>query len=159
MTFGPSYDEQQVERMLRNGRNGNPGPKLDSAAIVRRYCGNLPDWYSEILRQADSLLITREQSEGLTAARTAYVSRIREHWGRFASFVAATPDRYDLKELVKAQTDATDMAWDIARDEAQTTLPKFLTPTQLKLLPGNAGYLFHSTEKVRGARFFSTSTC
>jgi hypothetical protein len=159
MTFGPSYDEQQVERMLRNGRNGNPGPKLDSAAIVRRYCGNLPDWYGEILRQADSLLITREQSEGLTAARTAYVSRIREHWGRFASFVAATPDRYDLKELVKAQTDATDMAWDIARDEAQTTLPKFLTPTQLKLLPGNAGYLFHSTEKVRGARFFSTSTC
>ena len=159
MSFGPSYDEQQMDRMLRNGRNGNPGPKLDSAAIVRRYCGNLPDWYSEILRQADSLLLTREQSDGLTAARTAYLGRVREHWGRLAGFVAKTPERYDLKELVKAQSDATDAAWDLARAEAQSTLPKLLTPTQLKLLPGNAGFLFQSKQAVRGTRYFSTSSC
>ncbi|HEV8498617.1 MAG TPA: hypothetical protein VGQ56_17195, partial [Gemmatimonadaceae bacterium] len=159
MSFGPSNDEQQINRMLRAGRNGNPGPKLDSAAIVRRYCGNLPDWYGEILQQSDSLLLTREQVEALQAARTAYLVRLRAHWGRFAAQLAAIPDTYDVKELTKAQTDATNMAWDIARDEAQTTMTKVLTPVQLKILPGNSRFLYESKDPIRMVRFFSSASC
>ena len=159
MSFGPSLDEQQINRMLRGGRNGNPGPRLDSAAVVRRYCGNLPDWYNDIIQQADSLLLTRDQVDALRSARTAYVQRIRAHWGKFAAHLVAIPDVYDVKELVKQQSDATDTAWDIARDEAQTTLPKILTPVQLKLLPGNSKFIFESKQPIRGIRFFSTSAC
>jgi hypothetical protein len=158
-SFGPSNDEQQVERMLRPGRNGNPGARLDSAATVRRYCGNLPDWYDEILRQADSLLLTRDQVDTLRAARTAYLARVRAHWGRFAAHIVAIGDHYDVEQLVKEQSDATDAAWDIARDEAQTTLPKVLTPVQLKILPGNSKFIFESKEPIRKVRFFSTLSC
>ncbi|MGE5099003.1 MAG: hypothetical protein ACM3SX_03370 [Deltaproteobacteria bacterium] len=159
MSFGPSLDEQQINRMLRAGRNGNPGPKLDSAGIVRRYCGNLPDWYGEILQQADSLLLTREQVDALQAAKTAYIARVREHWGRFAAHLAAIPDTYDVQDLVKQQSDASNVAWDIARDEAQTTLPKILTPVQLKILPGNSRFIFESKDPIRNVRFFSTLSC
>lgn len=159
MSFGPSNDEQQINRMLRAGRNGNLGPKLDSTAIVRRYCGNLPDWYGEILQQADSLLLTREQVEALQTARTAYLGRLRTHWGRFAAEIAAIPDTYDVKELTKAQTDASNVAWDIARDDAQATLAKVLTPVQLKILPGNSGFIFRSKDPIRNIRFFSSASC
>src|SRR5262245_25384732 len=159
MSFGPSNDEQQINRMLRNGRNGNPGVKMDSAAIVRRYCGNLPDWYNEILNQTDSLLLSRDQVDTLRAARTSYRARLQAHWGAFAGRLAGTPDQYVLKELVQAQTDVTDAAWDIARTEAQTTLPKVLTPVQLKILPGNSRFIFESKEPIRGTRFFSSLAC
>ena len=159
MNFGPSNDEQQVERMLRNGRRGNPGVRLDSAAIVKRYCGNLPDWYNEIISQADSLLLSRDQVDSLRARRAAYMERIRAHWGRFASKLAATGDDYDLAALVKQQVAATDEAWEIARVEAQTTLPKILTPTQLKILPGNSSTMYNAKEPIKGIRYFSTLSC
>jgi len=159
MSFGPSGDEQQIDRMLRRGRNGNPGPRLDSAAIVRRYCGNLPDWYNDIIQQADSLLLTRDQVDALRAARESYMQRIRAHWGRFAEHLASIPDSYDTKALAKEQTEATDEAWDIAREDAQTTLPKILTPTQLTILPGNSRFIYESKEPIRGTRYFSTLSC
>jgi len=145
--------------MLRNGRRGNPGVRLDSAAIVKRYCGNLPDWYNEIISQADSLLLSRDQVDSLRARRAAYMERVRGHWGRFAAKLAAIGDEYDLADLVKQQVAATDEAWDIARLEAQTTLPKILTPTQLKILPGNSNTMYNAKEPIRGIRFFSTLGC
>ena len=159
MNFGPTNDEQQVERMLRNGRRGNPGARLDSAAIVKRYCGNLPDWYNDIISQADSLLLSRDQVDSLRAHRAAYLAKVREHWGRFAGQLAAIGDSYDLAELVKRQVAVTDEAWDIARDDAQTNLPKILTPAQLKILPGNSSFVFNSKDPIRGVRYFSTSLC
>jgi hypothetical protein len=159
MSFGPSFDEQQINRMLRAGRNGNPGPKLDSAAIVRRYCANLPDWYGDITQQADSLLLTREQVEALQSARAAYLGRLRAHWGRFAAHLAAVPDTYDVSELTKQQVDATNVAWDIAREDAQSTLAKVLTPVQLKILPGNSKFVFESKDPIRNVRFFSSLSC
>jgi hypothetical protein len=159
MNFGPSGDEQQVRRMLRGGRDGNPGPRMDSTAVMRRYCGNLPDWYNEIILQTDSLLLTRDQVDSLRAARLEYQSRIRAHWGQLAARIVAIPDHYDVSEVVKLQTDATDAAWDLAREEAQRTLPRFLMPVQLRILPGNARFVFESKDPIRGVRFFSSRDC
>jgi len=159
MNFGPTNDEQQVERMLRNGRRGNPGVRLDSAAIVKRYCGNLPSWYNEIISLSDSLLLSRDQVDSLRARRAAYMERVRSHWGRFAAKLAATGDDYDLPDLVKQQMVATEQAWEIARVEAQTVLPRILTPTQVKLLPGNSNMLYTAKEPIKGIRFFSTLSC
>jgi hypothetical protein len=159
LDFGRPLDEQQIDRMLRTGRNGNPGAKLDSAGIVRRFCGNLPDWYNEIVQQTDSLLLTRDQVEALRAARTQYMRRVMAHWGEFASFLAAVPDRYDAKTLAARQKKATDDAWEIARQEAHAALPKILTSAQLNLLPGNASMLFNARQPLVGVRFFSASAC
>jgi hypothetical protein len=87
------------------------------------------------------------------------MERIRAHWGRFASKLAATGDDYDLADLVKQQVAATDDAWEIARVEAHTTLPKILTPTQLKILPGNSSTMYNAKEPIKGIRYFSTLSC
>jgi hypothetical protein len=159
LDFGRPLDEQQINRMLRNGRNGNPGAKLDSVAIVRRYCGNLPDWYNEIIQQTDSLLLTRDQVETLRDARAKYLARVMAHWGAFARYLAAVPDRFDNKELAAQQKKVTDDAWEIGRQEAQATLPKILTTPQLNLLPGNAGFLYKSKQPITGVRYFSSNAC
>jgi hypothetical protein len=113
----------------------------------------------EILQQSDSLLLTREQVEALQTARTAYLARLRAHWGQFATRLAAIPDTYDVKELTKQQVDATNVAWDIAREDAQSTLAKVLSPVQLKILPGNSRFIFESKDPIRMVRFFSSLSC
>ena len=158
MDFSRGPDEQQLDRILAPGRRGS-GVKLDSAAIVRRYCGNLPNWYSEIFSQADSLLLTRDQVDALRAAQTSYNTRILAHWGTWAEQLATLPDHYDVADLVKRQNKLVDDAWEMARQEARTTLPKVLTPVQLKLLPGNSGFIYRAEKPITNVRFFSTAGC
>lgn len=73
--------------------------------------------------------------------------------------LAKVPDRYNVSELVNQQHKLIDDAWEIARQEARTTLPKILSPVQLKLLPGNAGFIYHSEKPITGVRFFGTGRC
>jgi len=60
---------------------------------------------------------------------------------------------------VKRQNTLINDAWEIARQEAQTTLPKILSPVQLKLLPGNARLLYNAKEPLTQIRYFSTAAC
>jgi hypothetical protein len=159
MDFSRDPEAQQLDRILEPGRHGNPGIKLDSAAVIKRYCGNLPDWYSEILSQSDSLLLTRDQVDALRAASADYGQRIMAHWGTWAELLANMPDRYSVSDLVERQHKLIDDAWEIARQEAHTTLPKILSPVQLKLLPGNAAFIYRSDKPITGVRFFGTGRC
>jgi hypothetical protein len=151
-------ESQQLNRILNPGRHGNGGAKLESAAIIKRYCGNLPDWYSELLQFTDSLLLTRDQVDAIRAAKADYSGRILAHWSAWSNELARTPDRYDVSDLVKRQAKVIQDAWDMARFESQTTLPKILTPIQLKLLPGWTGTLYRSDKPIL-SRFFSSATC
>ncbi|HTI64954.1 MAG TPA: hypothetical protein VL524_15620, partial [Gemmatimonadaceae bacterium] len=159
MDFSRDPEAQQLGRILEPGRHGNPGIKLDSAAVIKRYCGNLPDWYDEILSQSDSLLLTRDQVDALRSAAADYSRRIMAHWGTWAEVLASAPDRYNVSELVDRQHRLIDEAWEIARQEAHTTLPKILSPVQLKLLPGNAAFIYRADKPITGVRFFGTGRC
>jgi len=157
--FSRDGEAQQLDRILNPGRHGNAGVRLDSAAIIKRYCGNLPNWYSEILSLTDSLLLTRDQVEGLRASQAEYSKRIMAHWGSWANELAGLPDHYEVADLVKRQNKLINDAWEIARQETHTELPKILTPIQLKLLPGNAGFLFKAESPITGVRYFSSASC
>ncbi|HTE44862.1 MAG TPA: hypothetical protein VK636_06430, partial [Gemmatimonadaceae bacterium] len=157
--FSRDGEAQQLDRILNPGRKGNPGVKLDSTAIIKRYCGNLPNWYNEVLAETDSLLLTRDQVEGLRAAQADYSGRITHHWATWANALAGLPDQYNSSDLVKRQNTVINDGWEIARQEAHTTLPKILSPTQLKLLPGNAGMLQRAPQPLTGIRYFSTAAC
>jgi hypothetical protein len=159
LDFSRNGEEQQLDRILNPGRRGNPGIKLDSAAIIKRYCGNLPDWYREVVAEADSLLLTRDQVEALQNAKAEYSRSIMAHWGTWSSELANLPDRWDVSDLVKRQNKLINDAWEIARQEAQRTLPTILSPVQLKLLPGNSRFLFNAKEPITQVRFFSTAAC
>jgi len=148
------YDEQQLDRWMKPGRGSYTGPKLDSAALVKRFFTSLPDWYAEILSQTDSLLLTRDQVDALNDAKTKYTERLAQHWGQIAGYLAGLPDNYNSAEALKRETDAIVKAWAIAWQEAHDTLPKILSPLQLKMLPGNAKGLFEAKEAPTHNRFF-----
>jgi len=156
--FSRDGEAQQLDRLLNPGRHGNGGTKLDSAAIVKRYCGNLPDWYSEILQFTDSLLLTRDQVDALRSAKADYSARIMGHWSAWSNELARMPDHYDVSDLVKRQGKVIQEGWDIAQAEAHATLPKILTPIQLRLLPGNAAFIYKSDKPIPN-RYFSTAPC
>lgn len=159
LDFSRDGEAQQLDRILNPGRRGNPGKKLDEPAIVKRYCGNLPNWYNEILQQTDSLLLTRDQVEALRGAQAEYATRITAHWTDWAHEMANQPDRFNSVDLVKRQNRMINDGWELGRQEAQRTLPKILSPIQLGLLPGNARMLYNAKEPVTGVRYFSTNAC
>ena len=158
MDLSRDNDAQQLDRWLKPGR-GYPGNRLDAAALTRRFCGNLPRWYDQIIREADPLLLTRDQVEALRGAQATYTARVRAHWASFATVLAKQPDDFNTPDLLKRQKAHVEAGWDIARQEAQTTLPKILTPVQLGLLPGNAKMIYESKQPIRGVRFFTSADC
>jgi len=138
--LGPTYPQQQLDRSLRNGRNGFPGPRLDSATLVRRYSRQMQDMYGEILELSDSLLLTREQLGALQTRQTALTARTDSAWGAFASYLVILGDSYDAKIALARQADATKAVWTIVWRESKT-LEQVLNPAQIKLLPWPASYL------------------
>ena len=159
LDFSRDYEAQQLDRILNPGRRGNSGTRLDEEAIVKRYCGNLPNWYNEILQQTDSLLLTRDQVDALRQAQTQYSAKIMAHWRAWANEMANQPDRFNSDDLLKRQKDVINAGWEIARQEAHATLPRILTPLQLGLLPGNARTLYTAREPLTGIRYFTSSAC
>jgi hypothetical protein len=148
------YDEQQLDRWMKPGRQGYAGPKLDSAALVKRFFTSLPDVYDEILSQSDSLLLTRDQVDALNEAKAKYTQKLGDHWGRIAQYLADQPDHYNSAEALKRETDAIVKGWAIAWQEMHEVLPRILSPLQLQMLPGNAGSLYRAKEAPTHNRFF-----
>jgi hypothetical protein len=144
--IGPTYPQQQLDRSLRNGRNGFPGPRLDSATLVRRYSRQMQDMYGEILQQADSLLLTKEQLTALQARQTALNAQTDAVWGSFAAYLVKLEDRYDAKTALERQQTANKDVWMLLWRDSKT-LDQVLNPQQLKLLPWPASYL-RSAEKA-----------
>lgn len=159
MDFSRDGEAQQLDRILNPGRRGNPGKKLDEPAIVKRYCGNLPNWYNEILQQTDSLLLTRDQVDALRGAQAEYSARVTTHWTEWAREMASQPDRFNSVDLVKRQNKMINDGWELARQEAHKSLPIILSPIQLGLLPGNARMLYNAKEPVTGVRYFTSNAC
>jgi hypothetical protein len=154
LDLGRPVDEQQLDRWLKPGRKGNPGPRLDSAALTKRYATTLPEWYTALLQESDSLLITREQMDALVSARAAYLLKLAAHWGAHARYMASVPDDYNSAETLRRHVEAVDGAWRIAWEEAHSVLPKILTPIQLRMLPGYAGIFYRAKEPIKGGRYF-----
>ncbi len=146
---GRPIEEQQVDRWLKPGRDGRKGPKADAQDLKRRYERNVPDLYGLVLQQSDSLLLSRDQADGLQKARAAYRARLDSVWTAVANYLAGLPDRYDPHDAYKHAEDAIDGAWEMTRVDLKQTLPTILNPIQLQLLPGVVKSLVNSTGPVR----------
>jgi hypothetical protein len=127
--------EQQLDKWLRPGRNGRPGQRLSADELKRRYVRNVPDPYRVLLQETDSLLLTREQSDALTAAQASYRTRADSIWATLAADLAALGDGYDAAAALKQQEAAVSAVWELTRRDVQTTLPRILSPLHLRLAP------------------------
>jgi hypothetical protein len=146
---GRPIEEQQVDRWLKPGRDGRKGLKADAQDLKRRYERNVPDLYNFVLQQSDSLLLSREQAEGIQKARAAYRINLDALWTRLADYLAALPDHYNSSEAYKRAEDAIDGAWEMTRVDLKENLPAILNPVQLQLLPSVVRSLVNSTGPVR----------
>lgn len=149
MPFGRSYPSQQLNRALRNGRNGFPGPRLDSASLVRRYSQSAPDLYTPILELRDSLFLTPEQTEKLQAAQMTLSAHTNAAWGALAAYLVSLNERYEIQPALSRQSAATAEVWKLMWSDAQA-LRTLLDPTQLRLLPYPASYLRNITMPPTG---------
>jgi len=147
--IGRAIEEQQVDRWLKPGRDGRKGLKADAQDLKRRYERNVPDLYGLVLQQSDSLLLSRDQAEGLQKARAAYRARMDSLWTDLASYLAELPDRYDSHAAYKRAEDAIDGAWEVTRIDLKTNLPAILNAVQVQLLPSVVKSLVNSSGPVR----------
>jgi hypothetical protein len=148
VNLGSSLGEQQIARWLQPGRAGHPGKKLTPAELKTRYARGVPNPYELILELSDSLLLDKGQVHALQAADTAYLQRIDSVWDTLATYLASLGDDFDSREALKRQEAATDEAWEVARLDVQSRLPKILNPLQLQLLPWPSGLLYQSKKPV-----------
>src|SRR5665213_132792 len=149
LTLGRTIQQQQLNRWIGPGRGGRTGPKLSVKELVRLYSRNVPDPYANILQESDSLLLTRDQTEALSKADTAYVARIAPIWQSLAEDLFALPDDFNSAEALKRQESGVQAGWDVARDDVKATLPKILSPIQLRLLPWLPALLLKATGPVK----------
>jgi hypothetical protein len=136
--------DQQLDRWLRPGRGGRPGPKFTVDQLVQRLQKNVPDPYGELLQQADSLLLTEAQRSRVQAARGAYRARVDSLWTGLAQYLASLPDAYDFDAASRRMNATIDDAWEFTRLAVREQYPAILAPEQLSILPGWSNRLFQA---------------
>jgi carboxypeptidase family protein len=135
---------QAVNRWLRPGRGGHPGPRLSVDALRQRLQRQVPDPYTELLGSSDSLLLSPQQVAALRQVDARYQARIDSVWTGLADFLTALPDDFDPGTAYRSMDAVIDDAWELTRQDVQRELRGILTPAQLATLGGSAGQLFHS---------------
>lgn len=130
----PDVAQQQLRRYLGPGRE-RPGQRLTVSDLVRRYSRNVSDPYQAIMREADSLLLSRGQVDALQEADARYKTRVDSIWLSVATEFVSLPDRYDVAAAVRRQEEAIAEARELTRVSLRATLGEILTPIQLRLIP------------------------
>lgn len=146
--LGTPFRVQMLERTLNRGRGGRSGPRLNADSLKARYARNVPSVYDLILNESDSLLLSREQSEALQRAEAAYRVRIDSVWTPLAEYLASLDDAYDADAALKKSEQATDDAWEIARQQGPI-IKSVLSPIQLRLVPSLVRAVINSEGKLR----------
>lgn len=153
LILGRPLNQQQIDRWIKPGRGGHRGPKLSSEELKRRYSRSVPDPYLAVLQQSDSLLLTRDQADALQEADREYRQHVDSIWSDLSAYLASLPDHYSTADALTRQEASIDAAWELTKVDVQRTLPRVLSPIQMRLLPGEAAYLMRTKGKV-GIRLF-----
>lgn len=144
--------EQQLDRSLRAGRNGHPGPRLTVSQMKQRYARLVRDPYLSILTESDSLLLTRDQADSLQQIDGRYRQKVDSTWFELATYLDRLGDNYDAATALRRQEAAIDDVWEITRVDVQDSLRRILTPIQLKLLPPAAAFFYKMKERTHAPR-------
>ena len=135
LDLGRSADEQRVEQTIRM-RPSLYGTRAPVDSIRNRYVrSSFSDIYAVMLRLADSLALSRDQTESVQARQTGLKARADTIFGDLAKYLVALPESFDVKDAAKHVTAARDSVWKVIYGEREF-LTSTLTPGQIHLLPG-----------------------
>jgi hypothetical protein len=149
--YGHSAQEQSLELNLRI-KPPLVGTRATADTIKDRYIKNgYSDPYRILLRFADSLALSRAQSEQIQAEQKVTVARADSMYRTLAEYLAALPPSFDIAEALTHVTATNDSAW--AMNYAEVPFIKnLLTPAQIRRLPGPV-FNMVTTTNFKG-RFF-----
>lgn len=152
LTLGRSAQEQQVEQNLRV-RPSLVGTRAPADTIKARYVrAGFSDIYALILRNSDSLALSRSQLEAMQAEQVKLKARADTVYASLAAFLAALPNDFSPKDAVKDVNAANDVMWNSIYAETPFLL-KTLTPGQIPLLPSFIREMV-TTPNYKGRFFF-----
>lgn len=153
--LGVPIAKQQATRLLNPGRRGHAGQRLVPDSMAAKLRRQVPDVYEVVIRESDSLLVSRDQLDSLRAAQVGYRARIDSLWKATTTTLAAMGDDYDADAAMHLIDDATERAWILGRDELPA-LERILSPLQMRLAPWQITGLKESVGKPKvGMRMFS----
>jgi hypothetical protein len=92
---------------------------------------------SLIMRQADSLKLTRKQADSISALNRVYVVAYDSIWTPVAKYLAALPDQYDRAAAYDRYRRAREQTIDVLMRLAPA-VRELLTADQLRMLPSTA---------------------
>jgi hypothetical protein len=148
LNIGPPLSLQQLERWIGAGRS-RPGPKLTVDDLKKKYRRNVPDPYTAILEESDSLLLSAEQEKALQAAQAEYVRGIDSLWTPLTEYLAGLGNQFDSKEALRRQEETIDAVWEYSRLNSQKTFGTILSPVQINLLPWLPKMLYNAKKALR----------
>jgi hypothetical protein len=152
--LGVPMEKQQAVRLLDPGRRNRETGRLSADSMVTLLQRQVPDLYTAILREPDSLLISPTQVEQLRAAQVGYRKRMDALWRSAGERLAALGERYDADAAMYTIDEATEQAWLLNRDEL-AELEKILSPIQMQLAPWVPRLRQAIGKKRVGIRLFS----
>lgn len=154
LTLDVSFDlaapqtKQQMSRWLGPNKSSGKAMSVTAPELMQRFKRTVPDPYSELIQQADSLLLTEPQVEALHVADSAYRVRVDSIWNGLSSYLVSLPDANAAVGAFRTTDQSTDDAWEITRVAVQRDFPKILTADQLTQLSGFGRYLFNAPTRV-----------
>jgi hypothetical protein len=139
MNLGHDAQEQDVILKMRV-KPALKGTRASADTLKNRYMNSsssnaFMDIYKLMLRYADSLALSRDQSERVQARQKTLIARADTVFGGLAEYLANLPESYSAKDAAKHVSDASTAIWNIIYAEGPW-IKELLTPGQLRLLPG-----------------------
>jgi len=110
------------------------------------------DVYAILLRNADSLALSRAQTEALQGEQKVLRARADSIFAGVAAYLVGLPENYSVKEAATRVTAAGDSVWQVIYRE-RDFLKQTLTPGQIVLLPAPIRDMV-VTPDYRGRFFF-----
>ncbi len=136
--LGHSSEEQALALNLRI-LPPLAGTRAPADSVKKRYMtagsNGFSDIYEIMFHYADSLALSRDQTEKMEARRIELRARADSIYSDLASYLVALPPSYDGPAAVKRITAAGDAMWKVVYAEAPF-LRTLLTPGQIRILPG-----------------------
>lgn len=157
MDLGHSSEEQDVILKMRI-KPPLAGTRATADTIKSRYMSGqssnaFSDIYRLMLRYADSLALSREQTERVQARQKILIGRADSLFGALGGYLAALPADFSAKDAATHVRKAQDDIWAIIYGEAPF-LTELLTPGQVRLLPGGLREMV-MTPNYRGRFYYA----
>ena len=150
--YGRNQQEQGLELNLRI-KPPLVGTRASADTIKARYQkSGFTDLYAVMLRFADSLALTRAQTESIQAEEKVLLAKADTIYAGLAAYLVALPPNYDATEAVKHVTAANDSAWNKIYAES-AFIKNLLTPGQVRRLVPPI-FAMVTTNNFKGRFFF-----